>query len=137
MDKTRTMVKICGKEYVMAGFESEEYIHRVAIYVDRKMTDLKGQYVNLNPSTLSVLTAINVADDLLKLQDQFDALNAEYQELNAEYKRLRAESKDGSVSNVSSYKKQGKNKTFSAKKSRKREQNFRSWTTCILFNRKS
>jgi cell division protein ZapA len=109
MDKTRTMVKICGKEYVMAGFESEEYIHRVAIYVDRKMTELKGQYVNLNPSTLSVLTAINVADDLIKLQDQFDALNAEYQELSAEHKRLKAESKDGSYSNVSSYKKQGKN----------------------------
>ena len=69
MKKTRTAVNICGKEYTMAGFESEEYIHRVAISVDRKMADLKEQYVNLNPNTLSVLTAINVADDLLKLHD--------------------------------------------------------------------
>ena len=58
MDKTRTVVKIGGKEYTMTGFESEEYIHRVAIYVDRKMSELKSQYVNLNPSTLAVLTAL-------------------------------------------------------------------------------
>jgi len=108
MDKTRTTVKICGKEYVMSGYESEEYIHRVAIYVDRKMSELKSQYVNLNPNTLSVLTAINVADDLLKLQDQFDALNDEYVQLTAEIKRLRSEvphDKDGYRSNVSTIKK--------------------------------
>ena len=87
MEKTRTMVKICGKEYVMAGYESEEYIHRVAIYVDRKMTELKGQYVNLNPNTLSVLTAINIADDVLKLQEQFDELSKEYQDLSEELRR--------------------------------------------------
>lgn len=89
MEKTRTMVKICGKEYVMAGFESEEYIHRVAIYVDRKMSELKNQYINLNPNTLSVLTAINVADDLLKLQEQFDALSKDYAEMSEELKRLK------------------------------------------------
>lgn len=116
MEKTRTMVKICGKEYVMAGFESEEYIHRVAIYVDRKMTDLKGQYVNLSPSSLAVLTAINTADDLLKLQDQFDNLNKEYQLAKDELKRVRDASKESSLSNVSSLKKQGKNQLFDSYK---------------------
>ena len=90
MDKTRTVVKIGGKEYTMTGFESEEYIHRVAIYVDRKMSELKSQYVNLNPSTLAVLTALNVADDLLKLQDQMEALTQEYQLLSEELKRMRS-----------------------------------------------
>lgn len=89
MEKTRTMVKICGKEYVMAGFESEEYIHRVAICVDRKMTELKNQYINLNPNTLSVLTAINVADDLIKLQEQFDELSKDYAQMSDELKRLK------------------------------------------------
>jgi cell division protein ZapA len=115
MEKTRTMVKIGGKEYVMAGFESEEYIHRVAIYVDRKMSELKAQYVNLNPGTLSVLTAINVADDLLKLQDQFDALSKDYQAQLEENKKLKIEmslDKDARRSNVSSLKKQGQNQIF-------------------------
>ena len=109
MEKTRTMVKICGKEYVMAGYESEEYIHRVAIYVDRKMTELKEQYVNLNPHTLSVLTAINIADDVLKLQEQFDALSKDYAELSEELKRQKISAsyeKDGQRSNVSAIKKE-------------------------------
>ena len=91
MKKTRTAVNICGKEYVMAGFESEEYIHRVAICVDRKMADLKEQYVNLNPNTLAVLTAINVADDLLKLHDEFDALRLENDALIEQIKKLNIE----------------------------------------------
>ncbi len=108
MDKTRTVVKICGKEYMMAGFESEEYIHRVAIYVDRKMSELKSQYVNLNSTTLAVLTSINIADDLLKLQEQLDALSKEYQSLNEELKKTRSGmpmERESIRSNVSSIKK--------------------------------
>lgn len=105
MDKTRTVVKICGKEYMMAGYESEEYIHRVAIYVDRKMSELKDQYVNLNPGTLSVLTAINIADDVLKLQERFDELAKEYEALNEELKRRKIDASLESRSNVSSIKK--------------------------------
>ncbi len=117
MEKIRTMVKICGKEYVMAGYESEEYIHKVAICVDRKMSELKAQYVNLNSATLSVLTAINVADDLLKLQEQFDALSKQYDELKDENKKIRAESsKEVSHSNVSSIKKPGKSQMFDSYK---------------------
>ena len=104
MDKTRTVVKIGGKEYTMTGFESEEYIHRVAIYVDRKMSELKSQYVNLNTSTLAVLAALNVADDLLKLQDQMEALTQEYQVLSEELKRVRngyAADRDSLRGNVS------------------------------------
>ncbi|MFA5676476.1 MAG: cell division protein ZapA [Christensenellales bacterium] len=105
MDKTRTVVKICGKEYMMAGYESEEYIHSVAIYVDRKMSELKDQYVNLNPGTLSVLTAINIADDVLKLQQRFDELTQEYEALSEELKRRRTDPAHDSRSNVSSIKK--------------------------------
>jgi cell division protein ZapA len=109
MDKTRTVVKICGKEYTMAGFESEEYIHRVAIYVDRKMLELKSQYVSLNTGTLAVLTALNVADDLLKLQDQMEALAQEYQVLSEELKKVRsglAAERDSLRSNVSTLSKE-------------------------------
>ena len=115
MKKTRTAVNICGKEYVMAGFESEEYIHRVAICVDRKMADLKEQYVNLNPNTLSVLTAINVADDLLKLHDEFDALSNENEALVEQIKKLKIEmalENDGQTKNVSSLNTQSNDKRF-------------------------
>ncbi len=115
MKKTRTTVNICGKDYTMAGFESEEYIHRVAICVDRKMADLKEQYVNLNPNTLSVLTAINVADDLLKLHDEFDSLTKENEALIEENKKLKIEmslDKDGQIENVTSLSSQNEGKRF-------------------------
>ena len=114
MEKTRTMVKICGREYVMAGYESEEYIHRVAIYVDRKMMELKDEYVNFNPYTLSLLTAINISEDVLKLQEQFDTLSKDYQALSDELKRQKIGAsleKDGHRSNVSAIKKD-KNQIF-------------------------
>jgi cell division protein ZapA len=110
MEKTRTIVNICGKEYVMAGYESEEYIHKVAIHVDKKMNELKGQYISLNTSTLAVLTALNITDDLLKLQEKFDSLNNEYQALNEEIKKSRIE--DNQRSNVSLINKQGKGAVF-------------------------
>jgi len=81
----------------------------VAIYVDRKMSELKNQYVNLNPSTLAVLTALNVADELLKLQDQMEALTREYQVLSEELKRMRsgfAAERDGLRGNVSNLSKE-------------------------------
>lgn len=93
----------------MAGFESEEYIHRVAIYVDRKMSEMKSQYVNLSSGTLSVLTAINLADDLLKIQDQLEALRREYQSLSEELKKARSEAapeREVNRSNVSAIKKE-------------------------------
>ena len=88
----------------MTGFESEEYIHRVAICVDRKMAELKEQYVNLNPNTLSVLTAINIADDLLKLQDSYDNVCTENESLSEEIKKLKKEfyeTKEGRQGNLS------------------------------------
>lgn len=115
MKKTRTTVNICGKDYTMAGFESEEYIHRVSICVDRKMADLKEQYVNLNPNTLSVLTAINLADDLLKLHDEFDSLAKENEALVEENKKLKIEmslDKDGHSETVSSASSHNKGKSF-------------------------
>ena len=41
MSKIKTTVRIGGKEYTMSGNDSEEYIHRVAIYVDRKMSQVE------------------------------------------------------------------------------------------------
>ena len=85
MEKIRTTVRVAGKEYTMSSYDSEEYVHRVAIYVDRKMTEL-GMATQLPTGTLAVLTALTVADDLLKAHDENSRLRKELagvrQELN-------------------------------------------------------
>lgn len=76
MEKTRTTVRIAGKEYAMASYDSEDYVQRVAHYVDRKMTEL-SLATRLPAAQLAVLTALNVADDMLKAHDENNRLRRE------------------------------------------------------------
>ncbi len=66
MPRMKTTVKINGQEYVLAGEESEEYMHEVAIYVDKKMSEIHRKYNKLSTSMVAVLAAVNIADELLK-----------------------------------------------------------------------
>lgn len=66
MARKKTTVRIDGHDYTLAGEESEEYMHEVAIYVDRKMSEIHKQFKHLSTSMVAVLSAINIADELLK-----------------------------------------------------------------------
>ena len=77
MDKVKTIVNIGGKEYTIAGSESAEYIHRVALCVNQKMSELKRGNEQLNNTLLAVLTAINIADDYIKTKDELSELKKE------------------------------------------------------------
>ena len=83
MEKTRTTVKIAGREYALSSFDSKEYMHRVAIYVDRKLQELSVA-TRLPGGELAVLTAVNIADDMLKAQDENNRLRKELMELRQE-----------------------------------------------------
>ena len=89
--KTRTKVNIGGREYGIAGFESEEYIHRVAIYVDRKMNELSKATPGVSPQNLAVLAALNAADELIKKADELSKLEVELLNLTEELKKLKIE----------------------------------------------
>ncbi|VDN46044.1 Cell division protein ZapA [Petrocella atlantisensis] len=69
--KNNTKVLINGNVYTLSGDESEEYIQRVALYINNKMDEIKhsdnGQL--LNTRLLNVLLAINIADELFKERD--------------------------------------------------------------------
>jgi Uncharacterized protein conserved in bacteria len=69
MQKIRTTVKIAGKEYTIAGYDSEEHVRRVAAYVDQSMEAL-SLATHLPPAQLAVLTAVNAADDMMKSRDE-------------------------------------------------------------------
>ena len=82
MEKIRVTVKIAGKEYNIAGYDSKEHVERVARQVDRKMAELQ-QATNLPPAQLAVLTAVNAVDDAIKSRDQLRLLEKENQRLKA------------------------------------------------------
>ncbi len=87
MQKTRTTVRIAGKEYTIASYDSEEYVGRVAAWVDRRMNELSAA-TKLPASQLAVLAAVNAADDMMKSRDEIRRLRAE---LDALRDRLEAE----------------------------------------------
>lgn len=79
----KTMVRIGGRDYMMRGFESEEYIHKVAIFVDKKMAEISKCQPNLSTSMIMVLTAINLADEVIKLKAQTETLEQQVSEMKS------------------------------------------------------
>lgn len=85
---SRAVVRIGGLEYTIKGNESEEYLHKVAIYVDKKMKSIEKTHFNLSTSMLAVLTSINLADEVLKADEEIEALKGEIETLKEEVEIL-------------------------------------------------
>ncbi len=79
MDETkssvnRVTVSIFNEEYVVKGEENPEYIEMLASFVDRRMKMIQQRNHNLSSTKVAVLTALNLADELNKLQEDYDEL---------------------------------------------------------------
>lgn len=90
MERTRTIVRIAGKDYPITGYDPEDYVRRVAIYVDRKIQEI-GLATRLSVQDSAVLTAVNLADDLMKAQDENTRLRRELDETRRALEELRAQ----------------------------------------------
>ncbi len=89
--KNKVVIRIAGKDYTLVGIESDEYIQKVGLYIDRKMNEILMRNNRLSTSFASVLTAINVADDFFKTREEEAALRKEKEAINEELERLRKE----------------------------------------------
>jgi len=93
MGKNKVEVKIAGKDYTIVGTESEEYIQRVGLYIDRKMNEVMRTNNKLSTSMAAVLTAMNVADDYFKCHESESTLKKELKKLHDELSELKDERK--------------------------------------------
>ncbi|MBU3112051.1 cell division protein ZapA [Clostridium lacusfryxellense] len=59
-------IKINGIEYNLKGDEREEYLHKVASYVDKKIKNIMSNNEKLSTSSAAILTALNLGDDMFK-----------------------------------------------------------------------
>lgn len=71
---SKVSVDIFGETYVIKGEESPEYIEMLAAYIDKRMKLVQQRSPNLSTAKIAVLTALNLADELNKLQDDYDKL---------------------------------------------------------------
>lgn len=69
-EATYTKVTILGEEYRVAGEPSGASIPELAAYVADRMGEVKNSSNTIDPKRLAVLTALNLADELLRERAQ-------------------------------------------------------------------
>ncbi len=91
--KNKVNVRIAGKDYTLVGTESDEYIQKVGLYIDKKMNEIMKANSRLSTSMAAVLTAINVADDFFKAYESEAALKKEIKKTQDELEKQRETNK--------------------------------------------
>jgi cell division protein ZapA len=66
-------IQIYGKRYSLKSTSDELSTEEVAAYVDAKMRELAEVRSKTSSADLAVLTALNIAQELMELQKQTDA----------------------------------------------------------------
>ena len=91
--KTDAEVIIGGKVYTLCGYESEEYLQKVASYINNKISEynkidgFKRQPID----TQNVLLQLNIADDYFKSKKQIELLEEQLSEKEKELYDLKHE----------------------------------------------
>lgn len=89
--KNKIEVLIGGKVYTIVGDESEEYMQRIALYIDKKMDEVNKAESSkaLSTNMVTILTSINVADDLFKTNEECNKLFDNVQELEKDKENVK------------------------------------------------
>ncbi len=74
--KTSAEVVIDGKVYTLSGYEGEEYLQKVAAYINNKISEFDAieDYRHLPLNMKSTLIQLNIADDYFKAKSQVEKL---------------------------------------------------------------
>lgn len=85
--KSNTEVIIGGKVYTLSGYEGEEYLQRVAAYINNKINEFNEmEEIRRFPVDMkATLVELNIADDYFKAKDRVEKLE---QDLEIKEKEL-------------------------------------------------
>lgn len=74
--KTSAEVVIDGKVYTLSGYEGEEYLQKVAAYINSKINEFEAldNTKHLPANMKSTLIQLNIADDYFKAKAQVEKL---------------------------------------------------------------
>lgn len=77
--KKDVQVVINGKVYTLSGYETEEYLQKIATYINQKISefDSMDNYRKLNSEYQNILLSLNIADDYFKAKKQVDLYEKE------------------------------------------------------------
>ena len=78
-EKTNEEVIIGGKVYTLSGYEGEEYLQKVAIYINGKINELDAveAFRRFPADMKATLIHLNIADDYFKAKSYIEKLEKE------------------------------------------------------------
>jgi len=91
--KNKTEVLIGGNIITLGGYESEEYLQKVATYINNKIAEFKKveSYNHQSKENKSLLLELNIADDYFKAKKQVEMVEEELAEKDKELYELKHE----------------------------------------------
>lgn len=74
--KNKAEVLIAGKIYTLSGYESEEYLQKVASYINNKISEFNKMdgFKRQSKETKNILLDLNIADDYFKAKRQVEVV---------------------------------------------------------------
>ena len=89
--KTCTKVLIGEKIYTLSGYEGEEYLQKVASYINGKLDEFKEleDFKHAPLDMKATLVEINIADDYFKAKSQVEKLEQELEQKEKEIYELK------------------------------------------------
>ena len=92
-EKTSAEVIIGGKVYTLSGYEGEEYLQKVATYINNKLGEFQGmeELRHLSGDMKATLLQLNIADDYFKAKDQVNQMLTEDDDKDKQIYDLRHE----------------------------------------------
>ena len=91
--KNSVQVLIGGKVTRLTGYESEEYLQKVAAYINHKLGELSqlSSWRRMTSDTKGTLLALNIADDYFKAKQKAEEMEEELQNKDRELYELKQE----------------------------------------------
>ena len=87
MENNKVKIRISGQEYTIVGERSQDEIIKAAQYVDERMQFI-GRNSNLGSTTsLAVLSAVNIADEIFSIKEELEQLRTLNAQLEADAKK--------------------------------------------------
>lgn len=91
--KNNAEVVIDGKVYTLSGYETEEYLQKVASYINNKISEYKkdDSYRKQSLDVQRSLLELNIADDYFKAKKQADLLERDIEDKDKQLYDLKHE----------------------------------------------
>ena len=73
-DHERIQVEFLGETFTIKGTTSREEVRKTSDYLQGQLGSLKSRYPSLTSKNLAILTAFTLADELVRVQRDYEAL---------------------------------------------------------------